>query len=526
VAAAEERVGNVLNDTYRLVRVIGRGGMGNVYEAAHLRLPRSFAIKLLNPSLAQHPQSIERFRREAEIASSQGEEHIAEVVDFNTAEDGSPYLVMEYLAGEDLAARLRRRKRLTLKETARIVDHVAVALTAAHSRGIVHRDLKPENVFLCNRDGRDDFVKVLDFGISKIRGAGSTATQAGAMLGTPNFMAPEQARGQSNVDHRADIFALGAIVYECLTGEMAFSGSNLAVVLDQICNGQPAPIRSLNAEVPEAVQKVVDQALAKQPEARFSTVGQFRVDFLRAAGYRAVHDPLVTVGVGGAPIAAPAIAAAAPAAPPVASAVPTLAMGPPTIPDAAPTTELTTGALGRARTQPRRVWAVALAVVAFAGAAGATWFVTRRPAAGPVAAPQGPASPAVPPAPAVATAPAPPPTAPAPAPAPPPAPEPAPLPAATPPPPPPPTPAPAVVPAKTVRVRFTTRPKGVQVLRLDDPTVLGTTPLVVPVEKGRKRVGFVLRKAAYRDRIRWVTPTKNQVVKTTLRRARRGSRSP
>ncbi|HUH04282.1 MAG TPA: serine/threonine-protein kinase, partial [Kofleriaceae bacterium] len=221
-------VGTMLAETYKVTGLLGRGGMGSVWAADHARLPgKKVAIKVLHTEVAADDESLARFRREAEIASRLGHPNIVDVHDFNILPDGSPYLVLEYLEGEDLAARLLRGP-LPLDEVASIVRQVGAALAAAHRENIVHRDLKPQNVFLVPTEA-DGFVieqaKVLDFGISKIRGSQTVKTNAATMLGTPQYMAPEQALGQhDNVDARTDVFALGAMVYEMLSGRPAFAG--------------------------------------------------------------------------------------------------------------------------------------------------------------------------------------------------------------------------------------------------------------------------------------------------------------
>jgi serine/threonine protein kinase len=221
---ARALIGRTLNATYRLVRPIGSGGMGAILEAQNARLAhKRYAVKLLHPSLAMDPDTFHRFRREAEIASSLGHDHIVEVHDFNVTPEGEPYMVMEFLDGDDLAARIKARGPMSLAETSFILTQVASALEAAHAAGIVHRDLKPQNIFLCKRFGRDDFVKVLDFGVSKMRDSSSVVTRDHSLLGTPFYMSPEQADGRvAEIDRRTDVFALGALLYEMLTGQMAF----------------------------------------------------------------------------------------------------------------------------------------------------------------------------------------------------------------------------------------------------------------------------------------------------------------
>lgn len=262
-------VGRSLSDTYRVVRQIAQGGMGAIYEATHLRLPgKRYALKVLKPGYAESSEVLTRFRREAEITSRLGHEHIIEIHDFNITE-GLAYLVMEMLEGEDLASRLKRQGPLAADAVLRIVDQVASALDAAHGARIVHRDLKPQNIFLCRRSGRDDHVKVLDFGISKILDSTLALTQQDALVGTPYYMAPEQAEGNiAEIDPRADVFALGSIAWEMLAGKPAFAAPTLGAVLYNVCLVDPPDIHLLRPDVPPAMSMALRRALAKDRAAR------------------------------------------------------------------------------------------------------------------------------------------------------------------------------------------------------------------------------------------------------------------
>jgi serine/threonine-protein kinase len=275
-------VGTVLGGTYRLERELGRGGMGSVYEASHVRLPRRYAVKLLKGEFVHDRDVFDRFRREAEIASSLGHDNIVEVFDFNFSDDGQPYMVLELLTGEDLSARLGRGGPLNLQQMLQVLRQVASALEAAHARGIVHRDLKPSNLFLCKRPGKEELVKVLDFGISKVLHTPSMATQTGAILGTPNYMSPEQALGkQSEIDGRTDVFALGAIIYECLTGQRAFDGPSAVGILFKVNYDTPEPMGSF-VDLPAGVDTVVRRALMKDRNHRYPTAQALLEDFERA----------------------------------------------------------------------------------------------------------------------------------------------------------------------------------------------------------------------------------------------------
>jgi len=277
-------LGTILGGAYRLERLIGEGGMGSVYEASHTRLPRRFAVKLLNADVLSNREVFERFQREAEIASSLGDDHIVQVVDFNYTEDGVPYMVLELLVGEDLAERLESRGRMSLAQTATILEQISGALEVAHQHGIVHRDLKPQNLFLVRNRQRDDFVKILDFGISKVLHAPSLATKTGAVFGTPYYMSPEQAEGrQSDIDARTDIFAMGAIMYECLAGRRAFDANSLPSALYQVCHLEPPALRETAPEVPQTIEQVLSLAMAKRRDERYPDIRTMCDDFLRAA---------------------------------------------------------------------------------------------------------------------------------------------------------------------------------------------------------------------------------------------------
>ncbi|HTB57318.1 MAG TPA: serine/threonine-protein kinase, partial [Polyangia bacterium] len=270
--------GTIVAGTYEIVRLLGQGGMGAVWEAKHLRLPdKRVVVKVLLFGTTD-AVTLARFRREAEIASRLGHPNIVQVLDFNTLPDGAPFIVLELLQGESLAARLAR-VRPTFTETLAIVTQIGSALAAAHREGVVHRDLKPDNIFLCPTplEGEmRDVAKVLDFGISKLRGAKTVLTQDAALIGTPQYMAPEQATGRNDdIDARTDIFAFGAIVFEMLAGRPPFLGETLAAVIHAVVYAPTPPLRELAPETPPAVAAAVERALAKERDARFPDVGSF-----------------------------------------------------------------------------------------------------------------------------------------------------------------------------------------------------------------------------------------------------------
>ncbi|HET7503192.1 MAG TPA: protein kinase [Kofleriaceae bacterium] len=271
-------VGSVIADTYTIEALLGRGGMGAVFLASHKRLAgKQVAIKILHTEV-DDPDVVARFKREAEIAAKLNHPNIVGVIDYNVAPDGTPYLVLDYLQGETLAQRIARGP-MPIDQVMSIVRQVGSALAAAHRSGIVHRDLKPQNIFLVPTevDGRAvEIAKVLDFGISKIRGSSTVKTQESTLLGTPQYMAPEQATGQhQSIDERTDVFALGAIVYEMLSGKPAFSGASIPEVVFRVVYEEPPPLAPLVPAATPAVVAAVTQAMAKTADQRFPTVTAF-----------------------------------------------------------------------------------------------------------------------------------------------------------------------------------------------------------------------------------------------------------
>jgi serine/threonine-protein kinase len=277
-ARAVVDVGSVIADTYTIEALLGRGGMGAVFLASHKRLAgKHVAIKILHTEI-EDADVVARFKREAEIAAKLNHPNIVGVIDYNVAPDGMPYLVLDYLEGETLAQRIARGP-LALEPMLSILRQIGSALAAAHRAGIVHRDLKPQNIFLVPTevDGRVvEIAKVLDFGISKIRGSQTVKTQDSTLLGTPQYMAPEQATGQhALVDERTDVFALGAIVYEMLSGQPAFTGASIPEVVFKVVYEQPAPLAPLAPAATPAILAAVERAMAKPSDERFPTVTAF-----------------------------------------------------------------------------------------------------------------------------------------------------------------------------------------------------------------------------------------------------------
>ncbi len=275
-AAAEQvresdTVGQVLDGRYRVRALIGEGGMGRVYEAEHVEIGRRVAVKILNPVYTRTPDVVARFRREARAASKIGHPNIVDVTDSGTTADGSVYFVMEYLEGVELAAVISREGALDIARALHIGAQICRALAAAHSAGIIHRDLKPENVFLIVREGTADFVKVLDFGIAKSAEIEEQRTEKlthpGMAMGTPEYMAPEQAAGRP-ADARSDVYAVGAIMYEMVTGMPPYDGENFMEILTKKATVEPPAPRSLRSELSESIEAVIVRAMARDPGAR------------------------------------------------------------------------------------------------------------------------------------------------------------------------------------------------------------------------------------------------------------------
>jgi eukaryotic-like serine/threonine-protein kinase len=293
-------VGTVLHGSYRILRPLATGGRGQLFVASHTRLPGKLAVKALHPSLTADAAAMARFRREAEITASLRHPHIVQLFDYNTTEHGVPYLVMELLEGQSLAERVALGKPFEPRATVRIVDQMAHALHAAHTRGIVHRDLKPDNVILQSADGEVDFVKIVDFGISQASWR-PRLTAESLLVGTPQYMSPEQARGRRDeIDHRSDQFSLAAIAYALLTGWEPFKGDEPVAVLYQVVHEAPPLVSSIATWLPDAVDAVIVRGLAKDAADRYPDVLAFAAALSEAIDL--VREP---VGIPAVPEAIP-----------------------------------------------------------------------------------------------------------------------------------------------------------------------------------------------------------------------------
>ena len=290
--AVGQTIGN-----YMLTAKLGEGGMGIVYLAEHPVIGRKVAMKAIHPELSRNPEVVSRFVTEAKSVNQIGNEHIVDIHDFGNTPDGEFYFVMEFLQGDALVDRLKRSAPLEVERALAIAAQVADALGASHQHGIIHRDLKPENIFLINKGHAVDFVKVLDFGLAKLTQGGddkvSHKTRTGSVMGTPYYMAPEQCEGKANIDHRADIYSLGVIMFEMLTGKVPFGGEGYGeIIVKHITAPVPSP-RAINPRLPASVESIILRALAKPREDRFQTMDEFASALLDPEGYAASAPEII-----------------------------------------------------------------------------------------------------------------------------------------------------------------------------------------------------------------------------------------
>jgi serine/threonine-protein kinase len=266
--------GEIFAGKYRVERIIGSGAMGVVVAAHHVQLDDEVAIKFMLPEAIGNAQAVERFSREARAAVKIKSEHVVRVHDVGILENGTPYMVMEYLRGKDLAEWLTERGTVQIEQAVDFLLQASEAIAEAHSLGIVHRDLKPANLFVIQR-GDGAHVKVLDFGISKLTGkktTGSEMTQTSVVMGSPFYMSPEQLRSTRDVDLRSDIWALGCILYELLAGGPPFEGDTMPELVHRTVSEPPLPLRDVRPDAPEALEQVILKCLEKDPAARFQNV--------------------------------------------------------------------------------------------------------------------------------------------------------------------------------------------------------------------------------------------------------------
>ena len=272
IRPALPKPGDTIAGKYKLVRTIGEGGMGVVYEATHLRLRQRLAIKVLRPDVPEFDEVVARFEREARAAAQLESIHTARVIDVDTMPNGLPYIVMEFLDGRDLDAELEATGPMAVQDAVDIVLQVADAMTEAHARGIVHRDLKPSNLFVCPVDEQTrPIVKVLDFGISKCESEDAKLTPTHDYFGTPYYAAPEQLRAATAADARSDVWSLGAILFELLTGRTPFVGTPTSVIAKVVSEPVPWPTE-LRPDLPRELARIVIRALERDPQERFQNM--------------------------------------------------------------------------------------------------------------------------------------------------------------------------------------------------------------------------------------------------------------
>ena len=324
LSAADPMIGKVISERYKLVEKIGQGGSGAIYRAEHATLHKRVAVKLLHAQLSTDDTALERFRREATTVGALENEHILQVLDYGRTDDGRLFFAMEFLEGETLTKVVEREKQLPIERTVDILSQMCEALIEAHGLGYVHRDLRPRNVFLVTKRGRADFVKLLDFGLAKLilPDAEAKQTAMGMTFGDPRYMSPEQARGET-IDKRSDIYSLGAIAFEMLTGSPPYTGSGTFEILQQHLDAPVPKVRERRGDCPQWLDAAVQKALAKKPDGRFETVAAL-LDAIRT-------QPKAAATAGKAPVAAAPVAPA-----PVQSMGPASTPAPAATPAAAP----------------------------------------------------------------------------------------------------------------------------------------------------------------------------------------------
>jgi serine/threonine-protein kinase len=303
--------GEVVGGKWRVGALIGRGGMGAVYEGTNTSIGKKVALKFIDAEFARNVDIASRFQREAEAASLVESAHIVHIFDCGMTDSGLPYIVMELLRGEDLRGRINRLGRIPNEEAVHIIAQTLRGLHRAHEAGIVHRDLKPDNIFLVDRDDDPLFAKIVDFGISKMMrrssdaaGAAGTLTRQGVVLGTPSYMSPEQAQAFADLDLRTDLWSLGAILFECLGGRPPHTGDAYEQIIISICTTDAPDVRSLDPNVPAPLAEFIARALQRDRARRFQTAKEM-LEALQATGIGPVRTPFGAFTSGqGAPMAA------------------------------------------------------------------------------------------------------------------------------------------------------------------------------------------------------------------------------
>jgi serine/threonine-protein kinase len=471
--AVGQTIGN-----YQITAKLGEGGMGVVYLAEHPIIGRKVAMKAIHPELSRNAEVVSRFVTEAKAVNQIGNEHIVDIHDFGTTGDGEFYFIMEFLQGEALVDRLKRTSPLEVSRALAIAIQVTDALGASHQHGIIHRDLKPENIFLITKGHSADFVKVLDFGLAKLTQGDdkvSHKTRTGSVMGTPYYMSPEQCEGKANIDHRSDIYSLGVILFEMLTGKIPFGGEGYGeIIVKHITAPVPSP-RAINLRLPYSVEAIILRALAKRRDDRFQTMAEFAAALEDPEGYAATAPVFDADAAPSAPIAIPPTSAAGAVgrsdsvvSGEVVFGEPTPGVGAQAVP--MPSTfrhaagELAEEEEDFAPVRSSRKVGLAVAIVGAVLAAGiAAYLVTKpRPT-------QAPASAAV--------------TVPAP---------------------------------KKVKLTFKSDPAGAAVLRKDTGEQLGITPFALDLAAGDSAIDFVFKKDDFREKSESFVPTESGQIAVAL----------